>query len=190
MTSARAPTRAADGPDVPAPAPHLRPHAQILSARPRRTDRRTRAAARRRGARNRLRHRAQPDPRGASATRERASTASTFPRKCWRPPASEIARAGLSARIARRAGRRDGVRSASAVRRRGFERVFISYALSMIPPWRERGCARGASSGARRVAAHRRFRRSAGAARRVSRRASRLAGALRRASARDARSAN
>ena len=58
----------------------------------------------------------------------------------------------------------------------GFDRVFISYALSMIPEW-EATIARGARRArARRLAPHRRFRRPGAPAALVPQRAARMAG--------------
>ena len=57
--------RGPDGPALSPAAPFLRRHAQVLSAGPRPPDRGARAAAGRPGARDRLRHRAQPGGRGA-----------------------------------------------------------------------------------------------------------------------------
>ena len=59
--------------------------------------------------------------------------------------------------------------------RQRFDRVFISYALSMIPGWEKTDRACAAIAGAGRLAAHRRFRPAGTAAGLVSRHAARLA---------------
>ncbi len=50
---------------------------------------------------------------------------------------SSVARAGLAARITLAAGDATAFDAASLFGTGAFDRVFISYALSMIPPWRE-----------------------------------------------------
>ena len=59
-----------------------------------------------------------------------------------------------------------------------FDRVFISYALSMIPPWQRAADEAAATARPRRRLAHRRFRRPGRPAALVSARCSRLARAI------------
>ena len=110
---------------------------QILSSWPRRGDRAPSPRSRRQGAGDRLRHRAQSCQTGASLSRRLGSSASTYRGKCWRlrplrPRAPGSPRASPWPRRTRRRSTRRGCLAA-----RSFERVMISYALSMIPPWRE-----------------------------------------------------
>ncbi len=74
-----------------------------------------------------------------------------------------IARAGLESRVRVAQGDATDFDAARLFGRADFERVMISYALSMIPPWREALAQRGRRAGARRRAAYRRFRRSGAA---------------------------
>ena len=96
-----------------------------------------RARAGRQGARDRLRHRAQSRQAGAAPILRRGSSASTCRGKCWRarrlrwrapgfPPASPSPEADATA-----------FDPEALFGEAAFERVMISYALSMIPPWRE-----------------------------------------------------
>ena len=84
-----------------------------------------------------------------------------FARRCSTPRAASIARAGLSRRIAITHGDAAPFTGTELFGVPNFDRVFISYALSMIPPWRD------AVHGAlvvcpRRLAPCRRFRRRRG----------------------------
>ena len=168
----------ADGRRLPPSAPRLRPDPQILSARPRPADRRARRAGRRQRAGARLRHRPQPRPGGARAIRTRASSASTFRPRCWR---RRRRRCGAKASPTGSRWRR-ATRPTSTPRtlfgRAGFDRVFISYALSMIPDWEKTIAAALAALDAGRLAAHRRFRPAGTPAALVPRRAARLAGEI------------
>ena len=93
--------------------------------------------------------------------------------------AAAMARAGLSARVALGQGDATAFDSAALFGRARFDRVMISYALSMIPPWRE-ALERGARrSCARRLAASGRLRPRRRAARPVQDRIAPLARRLR-----------
>ena len=149
----------ADGRRLPLSAPCLRPHPQILPARPRPADRRPRRAA-----------------RTARCWNSAAAPAATW---CWPPRLYPDARsvrprhfrrdAGDGGRCHRwrerpvgarhaGAGRRDGFRRATLFGRPSFDRIFISYALSMIPGGSARSRRRSTPLDAGRLAAHRRFR--------------------------------
>ena len=104
------------GPDVPAPALHLRHHPQALPARARRDDRAAFAARRRGGAGNRLRHRTQSRPCRAHLShgprlRLRRIGGDADDRREHRSTAAGLARARRD-----RCGRRDVFRSRGSLR--------------------------------------------------------------------------
>ena len=112
-------------------------------------------------ARDRLRHRPQPHPRRRAYPRCARLWHRHFRRNAGDRAARRSGAPACRARIARRAGRRDGVRSA--------ERCSASRLRSGLhllravddPAVAGRGRARRRASDARRLAAHRRFRRPA-----------------------------
>ena len=91
----------------------------------------------RRRARNRLRHRAQSRQAGAPLPRRELFRARRFPTRCWRPRARRSRGLDMEARIRLAQGDAASFDAARLFGRPRFERVIISYALSMIPPWRE-----------------------------------------------------
>ena len=95
------------------------------------------AAARRQRARDRLRHRTQSRQTGAGLSRRRGCSGSTSRARCWRARAASVARAGLSARVALGQGDATAFDPEALFGCAQFDRVMISYALSMIPPWRK-----------------------------------------------------
>ncbi len=94
--------------------------------------------------------RAYPEARfyGLDVSREMLDTAE-----------AAIRRAGLAERIAVAQGDATAFDPDALFGRAAFERVMISYALSMIPPWREALAPGARRRRAGRRAAHRRFRR-------------------------------
>ena len=133
---------------------------QILSARPRPDDRRPRPAGRR--------HACSKSAAAPAATSSRRPArypdgAPLRPRHLRRDAgdrrAQAVARAGLAGRIALARADASALRSPAALfGARRFDRIFISYALSMIPDWRRRIARSARRAQARRLAAHRRFR--------------------------------
>ena len=97
--------------------------------------------------------------RGAIPTR--ASTASTFRPRCSRRRRARSRARGLDDRITLAHGDATRLlRRARCSACAAFDRVFISYALSMIPPWRAALRAGAGRGGAGRLAAYRRLRRA------------------------------
>ena len=87
-------------------------------------------------ARDRLRHRPQPDRGGAALSAGAFLRHRRVDRDARPPPIEAIARAGLSSRV--RVAHADAAAfdPAPLFGRRAFDRIFISYSLSMIPQWR------------------------------------------------------
>ena len=180
--------RGPDGPHLPAAAALLRPHPQVLSARPRPADRRSRAAARRAAC-----------SRSAAARRATSSP----PRRAY-PEAAVLRHRHLDRDAGHGApGRSAGPASPSRIGLAHgdatrsirpalfgvpcFSRIFFSYSLSMIPDWQAALDQALIWLPARRRTAHRRFRRPGAAAVVVPLRSAALAGAFPRAPARRAR---
>ena len=75
--------------------------------------------------------------KAARAYPRRGSSASTCRAKCLATAAASIAHAGLSSRIAITQADATAFDPLALFGHAQFDRVIISYALSMIPPWRE-----------------------------------------------------
>ena len=71
---------------------------------------------------------------------------------------TSVARAGLRSRVALGQGDATAFQPAALFGREAFDRIYISYSLSMIPPWQDAAQARHGATGAARTIAHRRFR--------------------------------
>ena len=143
--------------------------------------------SRRQGAGDRLRHRAQSRQTGAGLSRGAALRPRRIAGNAGDRGGVDRAR---RARLAHRAWPRRTPRRSTRAAMFGcasFERVMISYALSMIPPWREALGPSARCCRARRIAADRRFRRLRRVARPVQGRIAPLARRLRRDSARRSR---
>ena len=155
----------ADGPHLSPAAAFLRFHAQILPAGARPPDRAARAAGRQPGARDRLRHGAQPGRARRAPIPTCTSSASTSPPRCSTRRAGVVERAGLAVDIRARPRRCHAFDPALLFGVPGFSRIFVSYSLSMIPGWQAVLARALGLAGAGRRTAHRRFRRPGAACR-------------------------
>ena len=132
-TRCRPPCRT-DGRRLSLPAPHLRPDPQILSARPRPADRRARGAGGRHACWNSA---AAPGATSALAARRLSRGPLLRPRHLGRD-ARDGAASRSAARACPAASRWHAATPPISIAERcsassGFDRIFISYSLSMIP---------------------------------------------------------